>query len=86
MIKELKYLLYIIIIFFFTFFSLRFYFSDENHKKTFRIHSSLDKKIEKNESNLILLRNNTDNIIELAEQDQNKKTKKYRFWELLFNE
>ena len=45
MIKELKYLFYIVIIFFFTFFTVRYYISDENYKKSYRSLSLLDKKI-----------------------------------------
>ena len=45
MIKELKYLFYIIVIFFFIFFTARYYFSDENYKKSYRSISLLDEKI-----------------------------------------
>ena len=86
MIKELKYLFFIIFIFFFLFFTVRFYFSDENQKKTYRSINILDKKIEKTEKNLILLKNNTENIIEYVENVDNKKTKKYSFWKLLYND
>ena len=86
MIKELKYLFFIIFIFFFLFFTVRFYFSDENQKKTYRSINILDKKIEKTEKNLILLKNNTENIIEYVENVDDKKTKKYSFWKLLYND
>ena len=86
MIKELKYLFYIVIIFFFTFFTVRYYISDENYKKSYRSLSLLDKKIKIKEKDLILLNNNTDNIIEFVEYKNNKKTKKYSFWKLLYND
>ena len=86
MIKELKYLFFIIFIFFFLFFTVRFYFSDENQKNTYRSINILDKKIEKTEKDLILLKNNTENIIEYVENVDNKKTKKYSFWKLLYND
>ena len=73
MIKELKYLFYIIVIFFFTFFIARYYFSDENYKKSYRSISLLDEKIKETENNLILLKNDTENIIEFVEYKNKKK-------------
>ena len=86
MIKELKYLFFIIFIFFFFFFTIRFYFSDENKKKNFRSINILEEKIEKSEKDLILLKNNTENIIEYVENVDDKKTKKYSFWKLIYND
>tara|TARA_B100001758_G_C18197907_1_gene498177 strand:- start:155 stop:415 length:261 start_codon:yes stop_codon:yes gene_type:complete len=86
MIRELKYLLYLIVIFFFIFFILRFYFSDENKKKTYRSLSEIDIKIQNLDKDLVLLKNNTENIIEYVEYDKDKKTKKYSFWELIYND
>ena len=86
MIKELKYLFFIIVIFFFIFFTVRFYFSDENYKNSYRSISQLDDTIKESEKDLILLKNNTENIIEFVEYKNNKKTKKFSFWELLYND
>ena len=86
MTKELKYLFFVIVIFFFLFFTIRFYFSDENQKKTYRSINTFEKKIENSEKNLLLLKNNTENIIEYTENVDNKKTKKYSFWKLLYND
>tara|TARA_B100000700_G_C14457399_1_gene584500 strand:+ start:89 stop:352 length:264 start_codon:yes stop_codon:yes gene_type:complete len=86
MIKELRYLFYIIVIFFFIFFTIRYYFSDENHKNSYRSISLLDEKIKSEENNLILLKSNTENIIEFVEYKNNKQTKKYSFWKLLHND
>ena len=85
MIKELKYLFFIIVIFFFILFTVRYYFSDENYKNSYRSTSLIDKKIKETEKDLILLKNNTENIIEFVEY-KNKKTKKYSFWKLLYND
>ena len=85
MIKELKYLFFLIIIFFFIFFTARYYFSDENIKKSYRSLSSIDEKINNIEKDLILLENDTENIIEYVEFKNNKKNK-YSFWELLYND
>ena len=86
MIKELKYLFFLIVIIFFLFFSLRYYFSDQNNKNSYRSLSNVDKSIEKSKNNLTFLKNNTDNIIEFVEYKKNKKTKKYSFWKLLYND
>ena len=83
MIKEIKYLFYIIVIFFFIFFSIRFYISDENKKNFFRSINQIDDKIKKNEENIIILKNNTENIIEYIDLDKNEKINQPKFWELL---
>jgi hypothetical protein len=85
MIKELKYVLYSIVLFLFLFFTVKYYFSDENKKKSYRSFQILDDKIENYISNLPLLKSDTNNIIEYVENnlDQNKKT--YHFWNLLTN-
>ncbi len=86
MFKELKYLLYIISIFFFILFTIRFYISDENHKKAYRSIDLLDLKIKNSEKNLTFLNNNTENIIEHVEYTKDKKTKKYSFWDLILSD
>ena len=86
MIKELKYLFFLIVIFFFIFFTVRFYFSDENVKRSYRSILLLDQKINEAEDMLKILKNDTDDIIEFVEYKNNKKTKKYSFWKLLYND
>ena len=81
MIKELKYLFYITFIFFFIFFIARYYFSDENYKISYRSTSLLDEKLKESEDDLILLKNNTENIIEFVEYKNNKEKKKLFFLE-----
>ncbi len=65
---------------------MRYYFSDENQKNSYRSINLLDKKIKNLEKNLVLLKNNTQNIIEKVEINKDKKVKKYSFWKLLFND
>ena len=86
MLREFKYLFFLLVIFFFLFFSLKYYFSDDNEKNFYRSLSLLDKKIKIYEENLILLKNNTENVIEYVEYNKEKKSKKYSFMELLYNE
>ena len=83
MLKEIKYLFYIISIFLFIFFCLKYYFSDEYKKIYYRSMNEIDKKIKINEKSLIILNSNTNNIIEYVDGNLDEKTKKYKFWELL---
>ena len=83
MIKELKFVFYLLIIFFFIFFTVRFYLSDENIKKTNLSILNIENKIELNQDNLKILTNDTENIIEYAEKDTKEKDKTYFFWKLL---
>ena len=83
MIKEIKYLIFIITIFIFLFLTGKYYFSDTNKKKSFRSFSTIDKKISIYAEKLPILENDTKNIIEYVEQLNNKKKKKFNFWKLL---
>jgi hypothetical protein len=83
MIRELKYVFYLIVIFLFIFFTSKYYFSDENQKNSYRSFQSLNIKIENYTSNIILLKNNTEHIIEYVDNKKNKNEKKYYFWNLL---
>ena len=82
MIKELKYVFYIVVILFFSFITVKFYFSDENKKKSYRSLNLFDSKIN-NFDNLIVLKENTNNIIEYTNNLLNKKKTKRKFLELL---
>ena len=86
MIKELKYVVYLFVIFFFIFFTAKYYFSDENKKKSYRSFQLIDKKNAAFVLNLSILESDTENIIEYIENNvgQNKKT--YHFWKLLIND
>ena len=86
MFKELKYVLYVIVIFVFIFLTGKFYFSDENEKNYYRSFNNINKKINTYSSNLPLLKNDTDNIIEYVENKVSKDKKNYLFWKLLEND
>jgi predicted DNA-binding ArsR family transcriptional regulator len=83
MIKELKYLLFIFTTVIFFLFTINYYFSDQNKKKTFRAVFHIDKKINKYSDKLKILKSDTENIFEYVENSLNKNKKKYKFWELL---
>ena len=83
MIKELKYVFYLLIIFLFLFFSLRYYISDNYKKKSFRSINAIDNKIYLENESIKILNNDTENIIEYIDRDTNENKKEYKFWELL---
>tara|TARA_B100000674_G_C37830572_1_gene910346 strand:+ start:92 stop:313 length:222 start_codon:yes stop_codon:yes gene_type:complete len=70
----------------FLIFSIKFYLSDENIKKTFRNLSSIDKNINIYKSQLPIISNDTDNIVNYLTNDDNSNKKKYSFWDLLKSE
>ena len=83
MLKEVKYLIFMLIIFLFLFFTGRYYFSDENKKNSYRSLISIEEKIYSYAEKLPVLEDDTKSIIEYVEQSNNKKTKKFNFWKLL---
>jgi len=86
MLKEIKYLIFIVIILLFLFFTGKYYFSDENIKKSYRSQKNIDdEKIKNYAKNLPILKNDTNNIIEYVKQSDKKK-KKFNFWKLLEND
>ena len=86
MLKEIKYLIFIIIILLFLFFTGKYYFSDENIKKSYRSQKNIDEKIKVYAKNLPILENDTNDIIEYVKQTDKKKKKKFNFWKLLDND
>ena len=85
MIKELKYLFFILIISLFFFLSLKFYFSEINQKNSYRSFKNINEKIINYSSNLVLLKNNTSDAVEYVEKTINKNKKNYNFWKLINN-
>jgi len=83
MLKEIKYLIFLLIISLFIFFTVKYYFSDSNKKKSYRSLNNIDEKIEIYSHKLPVLENDTKNIIEYVEQTNIKKKKKFNFWKLL---
>lgn len=86
MFKEIKIFFYIISISLFLFLTTKYYFSDANIKNYFRNINNIDDTIKNNSQNLLILESDTDNIIDYDVADnENKKNKKFSFWELLGN-
>ena len=85
MLKELKYLLYLLVITLFFFLSLKYYFSDDNKKNSYRSYKQVDEKITKYSQNIILLKSDTIDIVEYVEKTIDKNKKNYNFWKLINN-
>ncbi len=83
MLKEIKSLIFILIICLSLFLVGKYYFSDINKKNSYRSLNSIDKKIETYTEKLPILEDDTKNIIEYVEQSNNKKKRKFNFWKLL---
>ena len=83
MLKELKYILFLFVVMIFFFLSLKYYFSDNNKKNSYRITKLIDEKISNYSKNLFLLKNDTNNIVEYIEKSIDKNKKDYNFWKLL---
>tara|TARA_B100000965_G_C19565630_1_gene746713 strand:+ start:1583 stop:1843 length:261 start_codon:yes stop_codon:yes gene_type:complete len=86
MIKELKYVFYVAVILIFLFLVFKYYFSDDHKKKFFRSLNNIDNKILNYSNDLIILNNDTSNVVEYVEYQKNINKKKYHFWKLLNND
>lgn len=83
MVKEIKYFVFLVITFLFLFFTIKYYFSDENKKKSYLSTINIKERLNNYSSNLIILENDTKNIIEYSNDISVKKKKKYSFWDLI---
>ena len=85
MIKELKYFSYTFVIFLTFFLTLNYYSSDDNKKKSYRSFKLIDEKIIDHSKNLILLNDDTNEIVEYVKRSIDKDKKNYNFWKLITN-
>ena len=81
MLKEIRFLIFIIFISLFIFLTVKYYFSDENKKKSYRSYKDNDDKIKLYSKNLPILEDDTQDIIEYINQTNKKKKKKIQFLE-----
>ncbi len=86
MIREIKYLIFFLIIILFTFFSIKYYKSAENQKKTYTKLNLVEKNIILYENKLPIIKKDTENIIIYLNNDKSSDKKKYSFWELIKRE
>ena len=85
MLKELRYLFYLVVIILFLFLTFKYYFSDNNIKNSYRSLKLMDEKIIEYSKNVILLKDDTAGIVEYVEKSLNKNKKNYNFWKLINN-
>ena len=83
MFKEIKYLIFILVVVLFLFFTVRYYFSDTNKKNSYRSFNNINERINIYADKLPLLDDDTKDIIEYVVQQSTKKKKKFNFWKLL---
>ena len=84
MLKEAKYVLYLFTIFFFIFFVIKFYLSENNIKRSNKIILQYQNELDNKFINLPIIKDDTSDIIEYTNEIEEFKNKKQRkFWDLL---
>ena len=84
MLKEIKYVVYLLTVFFFIFFVIKFYMSEDNIKQSNKVIFQYKNELDKRFSNLPIIKDDTNDIIEYTNEiEEFKNKKKRRFWDLL---
>ena len=84
MLKEVKYVVYLLTIFFFIFFVIKFYLSENNIKWSNKVMLQYQNVLDKKFINLPIIKDDTNDIIEYTSEIEDFKNKKQRkFWDLL---
>ena len=84
MLKEIKYVVYLLTIFFSIFFVIKFYLSENNIKLTNKVMLQYQNELDKKFNNLPIIKDDTNDIIEYTNEIEEFKNKKQRkFWDLL---
>ena len=84
MLKEVKYVVYLLTIFFFIFFNINYYLSENNIKRSNKVILQHQKELDKKFNNLPIIKDDTSDIIEYTNEIEEFKNKKQRkFWDLL---
>ena len=84
MLKEVKYVVYLLTIFFFIFFVIKFYLSENNIKWSNKVILQHQNILDKKFINLPIIKDDTNDIIEYTNEIEDFKNKKQRkFWDLL---
>ena len=83
MLKEVKYLVYLLTIFFFIFFVIKFYLSENNIKLSNKVMLQHQNILDKKFIGLPIIKDDTNDIIEYTNEIEDFKNKKQRkFWDL----
>jgi len=84
MLKEVKYVVYLLTIFFFIFFVIKFYLSENNIKWSNKVILQYQNALDKKFISLPIIKDDTNDIIEYTSEIEDFKNKKQRkFWDLL---
>ena len=84
MLKEVKYVVYLLTIFFFIFFVIKFYLSEDNVKWSNKVILQYQNILDKKFISLPIIKDDTNDIIEYTNEIEDFKNKKQRkFWDLL---
>ena len=84
MLKEVKYVVYLLTIFFFIFFVIKFYLSENNIKWSNKVILQHQNTLDKKFIGLPIIKDDTNDIIEYTSEIEDFKNKKQRkFWDLL---
>ena len=84
MLKEIKYVVYLLTIFFSIFFVVKFYLSENNIKLSNKVMLQYQNELDKKFNNLPIIKSDTNDIIEYTNEIEEFKNKKQRkFWDLL---
>ena len=84
-VKRIKISFFYIGDFFIFFLSFKYYFSDNNKKNSYRSFKEADEKIATYSKKLVLLNNDTNDVVEYVEKRIDKNKKSYNFWQLINN-
>jgi len=84
MLKEVKNVVYLLTIFFSIFFVIKFYLSENNIKRSNKIILQHQNELDTKFSDLPIIKDDTNDIIEYTNEIEEFKNKKQRkFWDLL---
>ena len=83
MLKEVKYVVYLLTIFFFIFFDINYYLSENNIERSNKVILQHQNELDNKFSDLPIIESDTNNIIEYTNEIEKFKNKKQRkFWDL----
>ena len=83
MLKEIKYVVYLLTVFFFIFFVIKFYLSENNIKLSNKVMLQYQNVLDKKFISLPIIKDDTNDIIEYTSEIEDFKNKKQRkFWDL----